>query len=52
MMLAHHKGAIKMAETVITDGKDARVKTLAEAIINVQQKEIELIDSLLANLGS
>ena len=52
MMLAHHKGAIKMAETVITDGKDARDKTLAEAIINEQQKEIELIDSLLANLGS
>ena len=52
MMLAHHKGAIKMAETVIADGKDARVKTLAEAIISEQQKEIELIDSLLANLGS
>ena len=52
MMLAHHKGAIKMAETVVADGKDARVKTLAEAIISEQQKEIELIDSLLANLGS
>ena len=52
MMLAHHKGAIKMAETVIADGKNARVKTLAEAIISEQQKEIELIDSLLANIGS
>ena len=52
MMLAHHKGAIKMAETVVADGKDARVKTLAEVIISEQQKEIELIDSLLANLGS
>ena len=52
MMLAHHKGAIKMAETVIADGKDPRVKTLAETIISAQQKEIELIDSLLANLGS
>ena len=52
MMLAHHKGAIKMAETVIADGKDARVKTLAEAIISEQKKEIDLIDSLLAKLGS
>ncbi len=50
MMLAHHKGAIKMAETVIADGKDEQVKTLAEAIINEQQKEIELIQTLLNNL--
>ena len=50
MMLAHHKGAIKMAETVIADGKDERVKTLAEAIIGEQQKEIELIQTLLNNL--
>jgi uncharacterized protein (DUF305 family) len=52
MMLAHHKGAIKMAETVIADGKDARVKTLAVVIISEQKKEIDLIDSLLANLGN
>lgn len=52
MMLAHHQGAIKMAKTAIADGKDARVKTLAEAIISEQQKEIELIDALLATLGS
>ena len=52
MILAHHKGAIKMAETVIADGKDEQVKTLAEAIIGEQQKEIDLIDSLLAKLGS
>ena len=52
MMLAHHKGAIKMAETVIADGKDTRVKTLAETIISAQQKEIELINLLLANLGN
>jgi len=50
MMLAHHKGAIKMAETVIADGKDARVKTLAEAIFSEQQKEIELLQTLLNNL--
>ena len=50
MMLAHHKGAIKMAETVVADGKDEQVKTLAEAIINEQQKEIELIQTLLNNL--
>jgi uncharacterized protein (DUF305 family) len=51
MMRVHHEGAIKMATTVIADGKDARVKVLAEAIISKQQKEIELIDSLLAKVG-
>ncbi len=51
-MLAHHQGAVKMAETVIADGKDLRVKTLAETIINAQQKEIAQINTLLANLGS
>ena len=52
MMLAHHKGAVKMAETVIADGKDDRVKNLAQTIVREQQKEIELINTLLANLGS
>ena len=52
MMLAHHQGAVKMAETVIADGKDSRVKTLAETIINAQQEEIAQINTLLANLGS
>ena len=52
MMLAHHQGAVKMAETVIADGKDSRVKTLADTIIKAQQKEIAQINTLLANLGS
>ena len=50
MMLAHHKGAVKMAETVIADGKDPRVKTLAETIISTQQQEILQIQSLFNNL--
>ncbi len=49
MMLAHHNGAVRMAETVIADGKDSRVKTLAQNIIGAQQKEINLIKSLLDN---
>ena len=51
-MLAHHQGAVKMAETVIADGKDSRVKTLAEQIVSQQQKDIAQINTLLANLGS
>ena len=49
MMLAHHNGAVKMAETVIADGKDTRVKTLAQSIVSAQKKEIDLINSLLAS---
>jgi len=47
MMLAHHDGAVTMAMTVISAGKDPRVKTLAENIVSAQQKEIILIRSLL-----
>lgn len=47
MMLAHHDGAVTMATTVIDDGKDLRVKTLAENIVKTQQEEIILIRSLL-----
>ena len=39
-----------MAETVIAEGKDLRVKTLAETIISTQQQEILQIQSLLNNL--
>ncbi|NQW60312.1 DUF305 domain-containing protein [bacterium] len=46
-MIAHHEGAIKMAEVVITDGSYPEVKTLAEAVISGQQKEIDTMKALL-----
>ncbi len=47
MMIAHHKGAIEMANTVIKDGKSADVKKLAAAIVKGQQAEIVQMTALL-----
>ena len=47
MMIAHHKGAIDMANTVIKDGKSADAKKLAAAVIKGQQAEIDQMTALL-----
>lgn len=46
-MIAHHEGAIDMAEDVLRDGVNAEVKTLAQAIITSQQAEIATMRQLL-----
>jgi hypothetical protein len=46
-MIAHHEGAIKMAEVVIADGSYPEVRILAEAVISGQQKEIDAMKALL-----
>lgn len=47
-MIAHHEGAIDMAEEVLADGTDPGIKALAEAIISAQTAEIEMLEELLA----
>jgi len=39
-MIAHHQGAIAMAETELASGKDAASRHLAETIIAAQKAEI------------
>lgn len=46
-MVAHHQGAIDMAEMEVKMGNDPTVKTWARQIIAAQQKEIVLIQKLL-----
>ena len=46
-MIAHHKGAIKMAETVKDDGQSTLVQDLANLIMQAQQSEIAVLDTLL-----
>lgn len=48
-MIAHHEGAIDMANDVLAAGADPEVRVLAETIIAGQQAEIELMQELLAN---
>ncbi|MBU3734183.1 MAG: DUF305 domain-containing protein [Candidatus Planktophila sp.] len=45
-MIAHHEGAIKMAQDVVKS-KNAEVAALATAIIDAQQKEIAYMQELL-----
>ena len=51
MMLEHHHGAVGMANTVLSGGRDPRVRSLAEGIIAAQQAEIAQIEALLVSLG-
>jgi uncharacterized protein (DUF305 family) len=47
MMIAHHEGAVVMAEQVLTTTEDERVRELAEAIITGQTAEIDTMRQLL-----
>lgn len=46
-MIAHHKGALAMAKLVV-DSSNREAADLAQAIIESQTKQIELMESLLA----
>ena len=47
-MIAHHKGAVEMAEDVLENGSNPDVRQLASSIIKTQQAEIETLASLLS----
>jgi uncharacterized protein (DUF305 family) len=40
MMISHHEGAVDMAELIPARAKHSEIKTLGEAIISAQTKEI------------
>lgn len=48
MMIAHHQGAVTMSGTELRDGQSADAKTLAQKIIDAQQREIIEMQSLAA----
>lgn len=49
-MIAHHEGAVKMADTEVTDGKNADAVALAKDIVSSQESEIKEMQDLLATL--
>ena len=46
-MIAHHEGAVQMADTEIADGKDPDAIALAESIKAAQTTEIATMKKLL-----
>ena len=49
-MTAHHEGALEMAKTEVTSGKNADAITLAKSIVSSQEAEISDMKELLAAL--
>jgi uncharacterized protein (DUF305 family) len=49
-MTAHHQGAITMAGTEVTRGKNADAITLAKKIVSAQNEEIQTMKDILASL--
>ena len=44
MMIEHHIGAVEMSELQLNKGKDAKLKTFAQKVIEAQSKEITLME--------
>jgi uncharacterized protein (DUF305 family) len=49
-MIAHHEGAITMAQSEIKDGQYPPAVELARAIVTTQQQEIDTMNGILASL--
>jgi uncharacterized protein (DUF305 family) len=49
-MIAHHEGAITMAQAEIKDGQYPAAVEMARAIVTAQQKEIDTMKGILATL--
>ncbi|PRY60918.1 DUF305 domain-containing protein [Glycomyces artemisiae] len=51
LMIAHHQGAVDMAEEEQTEGQNAEAIALADAIITAQTAEIETLEAIRTRLG-
>lgn len=48
LMIAHHQGGVEMAEAVLARSTQPQVTTLANGMVQLQQKEIDYMSELLA----
>lgn len=49
LMIAHHQGAVEMAETQVEDGQNPQALQLAQAIVDDQRAEIAEMEQMLEN---
>lgn len=47
-MIAHHDGAVEMAQDVLKDGQHADIRALATAVVSAQEAEISEMKKLLS----
>ncbi|MDR3080109.1 MAG: DUF305 domain-containing protein [Streptomyces sp.] len=52
LMTAHHKGGVDMARAAVKRADDARVKRLAQTMVDGQQAEVDLMADMLAQRGA
>jgi uncharacterized protein (DUF305 family) len=45
-VIAHHKGALAMANDVLANGENSEILTLARAVVSGQTSEIEILEPL------
>lgn len=48
MMIPHHQGAVEMARAELKDGKDPKLRQMAQTIIEDQEREIAAFKEWLA----
>lgn len=48
LMIAHHRGAVEMADAVLARTENRTVRTFAEGVVASQTSEIALMESMLA----
>ena len=49
-MMAHHQGAVDMAQVLLKEGKDATLRQMAEKIMADQKKEIQQLEAVATRL--
>ncbi len=51
MMTSHHQGAVTMAREALRRAEHPEIKRLAQAVINAQEREIEMMNTWKAEWG-
>jgi uncharacterized protein (DUF305 family) len=52
LMIAHHRGAVEMAEAVLDRSTNETVTRFASGVVASQESEIDLMESMLADRGA